>query len=85
MTGSVLCQGLRETGKLCRSGQKAKPHDVFGDDGIYRGLWVRVYLCPRCAKEFGVREKKPNASVRGGAAAPYPARSVGQESTGKES
>ena len=48
------CQQLRDNGNACRSGKKTKLHKVFGDAEMYRGLWLKVYLCPRCAKEAGV-------------------------------
>jgi hypothetical protein len=38
----------------------------------------RCDLCPTCQREKA-ESRTANASVRGGAAAPYPARSVGQE------
>ena len=48
------CQQLRDNGNACRSGKKTKLYKVFGDAEMYRGLWLKVYLCPRCSKETGV-------------------------------
>lgn len=60
-----VCHGVRNNGRMCRRQGETRRVKVFGDAEIYNGLWVEVWLCESCIRDFRIRTKPPNAPLTG--------------------